>query len=248
MFNLKNNTALVTGASQGIGAAIAKKLAHAGAHVICVSRTKEKIKNISRDINNNIGSSSFFPCDINQSSSIEKLIIDSLNKFKKIDILVNNAGISKDNLIMRMTEDQWDNVINTNLKSVFHLTKKVIRPMIKNKYGRIINISSIVGITGNIGQSNYAASKAGLMSFSQSIAKEVATRGITINCIAPGWIKTEMTNKLPEQVKVEFLNRIPMKKIGNPDDIANAVVFLASEEAQYITGQTITIDGGRTIN
>ncbi len=248
MFSLKGNIALVTGASQGIGSVIAKKLASAGAHVICVSRTKEKIKYISENIINNGGSSSFHICDISQPLSIEKLIEDSLNEFKKIDILVNNAGITKDNLIMRMNEDQWNDVINTNLKSVFYFVKKIIRSMIKNRYGRIINISSIVGLTGNSGQSNYAASKAGLIAFSQSIAKEVATREITINCIAPGWIKTEMTDQLSEKIKEKFLNRIPMKKIGNPEDIANAVIFLASKEAQYITGQTLTIDGGRTIN
>ena len=248
MFNLKGNIALVTGASQGIGAVIAKKLASAGAHVICVSRTKEKIKSVSKSIINHGGSSSFYTCDISQPLSIEALIEDSLNEFKKIDILVNNAGITKDNLIMRMNEDQWNDVINTNLKSVFYFVKKIIRSMMKNRYGRIINISSIVGITGNSGQSNYAASKGGLIAFSQSIAKEVAAREITVNCIAPGWIKTEMTDKLSEKIKKDFLNRIPMKKIGSPEDIANAVIFLASKEAKYITGQTLTIDGGRTIN
>ena len=248
MFNLKNNIALVTGASQGIGAVISKYLAYAGAHVICVSRTEEKIKSISKDIINKGGSSSFFTCDITEFPSVKELIKKSLYQYKKIDILVNNAGITEDNLIMRMSPNAWDDVINTNLKSVYYSTKTIIRSMIKNRFGRIINISSIVGLTGNPGQSNYAASKAGLIGFSQSIAKEVATRNITVNCIAPGFIESDMTNKLSDKVKNNILNNIPMNKIGTPEDIANAVIFLASKEAKYITGQTITIDGGRTIN
>jgi 3-oxoacyl-[acyl-carrier protein] reductase len=147
-----------------------------------------------------------------------------------------------------MNEAQWDMVINTNLKSAYHCIKSVLKSMVKNRFGRIINISSIVGITGNSGQSNYAASKAGLIGMSKSIAKEVAVRNITVNCIAPGWIKSEMTDQLSDQLKTNFLDRIPMKKIGKPEDIANTVIFLASEEAKYITGQTITVDGGRTIN
>ena len=149
---------------------------------------------------------------------------------------------------MRMNENNWDIVLDTNLKGIFYCIKSTIRSMMKNKFGRIINISSIVGITGNAGQSNYAASKAGLIGMSKSIAKEVATRNITVNCIAPGWIKSEMTKSLSENIKKDFLDRIPMKKIGKPEDIANTVIFLASEEAEYITGQTITVDGGRTIN
>ena len=149
---------------------------------------------------------------------------------------------------MRMNEKNWDIVLDTNLKGIFYCIKSTIRSMMKNKFGRIINISSIVGITGNVGQSNYAASKAGLIGMSKSIAKEVATRNITVNCIAPGWIKSEMTESLSENIKKDFLDRIPMKKIGKPEDIANTVIFLASKEAEYITGQTITVDGGRTIN
>jgi len=248
MFELHDKIALVTGASQGIGEEIAKNLAHAGAHVICTARTEDKIKNVSKSIIAKGGSSSYFACDISKSESVEKLVNDSLKKFNNIDILINNAGVTRDSLLIRMKEDQWDRVLNTNLKSIYYCIKSIIRSMIKNRYGRIINISSIVGITGNAGQSNYAASKAGLIGMSQSIAKEVATRGITVNCIAPGWIETEMTKELSDHVKDEFLNRIPMKKIGMPKDISNAVIFLASKEAEYITGQTITIDGGRTIN
>ena len=165
-----------------------------------------------------------------------------------MDILINNAGITKDNLLVRMSEKQWDTVLATNLNSAFYTTKTVIKSMMKNRFGRIVNISSIIGLTGNQGQGNYSASKAGLIGFSKSIAKEVATRGITVNCIAPGFIETKMTEKLSEKVRENILNNIPMKKIGNPDDIANTVLFLVSNEANYITGQTITVDGGATIN
>ena len=171
-----------------------------------------------------------------------------IKNHEKLDILINNAGITRDALLMRMNEEQWDQVINTNLKAAFIGMKAAIRPMMKNKFGRIINITSIVGITGNPGQANYSASKAGLIGMTQSIAKEVGTRGITVNCIAPGWIDTEMTIDLPENGKEELLNRIPIGKIGKPEDIAYAALFLASNEANYITGQTITVDGGRVIN
>ena len=248
MFKLKKRIAIVTGASQGIGEVISRHLAHAGAHVICVARTEEKIKKISNSILEKGGSSSYFTCDVSKPNSVRELIENSLKKFNTIDILVNNAGITKDSLLMRMNEKNWDIVLDTNLKGIFYCIKSTIRSMMKNKFGRIINISSIVGITGNAGQSNYAASKAGLIGMSKSIAKEVATRNITVNCIAPGWIKSEMTDGLSEDIKKNFLDRIPMKKIGKPEDIANTVIFLASKEAEYITGQTITVDGGRTIN
>ena len=248
MFKLTKKIAIVTGASQGIGEIISKYLAIAGAHVICVARTEEKIKKISNSILEEGGSSSYYACDVSQPDSVKNLIKNSLKKFNSIDILVNNAGITKDSLLMRMNEKNWDMVLDTNLKGIFYCIKSTIRSMIKNKFGRIINISSIVGITGNAGQANYAASKAGLIGMSKSIAKEVATRNITVNCIAPGWIKSEMTDGLSEDIKNDFLDRIPMKKIGKPEDIANTVIFLASKEAEYITGQTITVDGGRTIN
>jgi 3-oxoacyl-[acyl-carrier protein] reductase len=248
MFKLKKRIAIVTGASQGIGEVISKHLALAGAHVICVARTEDKIKKISNSILEQGGSSSYFTCDVSQPNSVRDLIENSLKKFNTIDILVNNAGITRDSLLMRMNEKNWDIVLDTNLKGIFYCIKSTIRSMMKNKFGRIINISSIVGITGNAGQSNYAASKAGLIGMSKSIAKEVATRNITVNCIAPGWIKSEMTDGLSEEIKKDFLDRIPMKKIGKPEDIANTVIFLASKEAEYITGQTITVDGGRTIN
>ena len=248
MFNLANKVAIVTGASRGIGKVIAKVFANAGAHVVCVARTEDAIKSLSDEINTNGGSASFQTCDIGDGYAFSSLISDIAKEQGKLDILVNNAGVTQDNLLMRMKEDQWDTVLNINLKGAFHGMKAAVRPMMKNRSGRIINITSIVGITGNPGQANYAASKAGLIGMSKSVAKEVATRGITVNCIAPGWIGTDMTDELSDEVKEEFLSRIPAKRIGSPEDIANTALFLASDEASYITGQTITVDGGRIIN
>lgn len=247
-FNLNNKIAIVTGASQGIGKIIAFELAKSGAHVACISRNKKAIESIVDEITINGGQASSFPCDISDSDTLSEIITEIIKENSRIDILVNNAGITKDSLLMRMSIEQWDDVINTNLKGAFHCTKAVVRYMMKNKFGRIINITSIVGLTGNAGQANYAASKAGLIGMTKSIAKEVASRGITANCIAPGWIETSMTDKLSREVKNEFLSHIPVGRIGSPDDIANAVIFLASDEAGYITGQTITVDGGRIIN
>ena len=247
-FNLNNKIAIVTGASQGIGKIIAFELAKSGAHVACISRNKKAIESIVEEITINGGQASSFPCDISDSDTLSEIITEIIKENSRIDILVNNAGITKDSLLMRMSIEQWDDVINTNLKGAFHCTKAVVRYMMKNKFGRIINITSIVGLTGNAGQANYAASKAGLIGMTKSIAKEVASRGITANCIAPGCIETSMTDKLSGEVKNEFLSHIPVGRIGSPDDIANAVIFLASDEAGYITGQTITVDGGRIIN
>ena len=247
-FNLNNKIVIVTGASQGIGKIIAFELAKSGAHVACISRNKKAIESIVEEITINGGQASSFPCDISDSDTLSEIITEIIKENSRIDILVNNAGITKDSLLMRMSIEQWDDVINTNLKGAFHCTKAVVRYMMKNKFGRIINITSIVGLTGNAGQANYAASKAGLIGMTKSIAKEVASRGITANCIAPGWIETSMTDKLSGEVKNEFLSHIPVGRIGSPDDIANAVIFLASDEAGYITGQTITVDGGRIIN
>ena len=247
-FSLKNKIAIVTGASQGIGKIIAFELAKAGAHVASISRNKKAIESIVDEITINGWQASSFSCDISDSDTFSEIITEIIKKNNRIDILVNNAGITKDSLLMRMSIEQWDDVINTNLKGAFHCTKAVLRYMMKNKFGRIINITSIVGLTGNAGQANYAASKAGLIGMTKSIAKEVASRGITANCIAPGWIETSMTEKLSGEVKSEFLSHFPVVRIGSPNDIANAVIFLASDEAGYITGQTITVDGGRIIN
>ena len=248
MFKLSNKIAVITGASQGIGKVIAEVLSSAGAHVICVARTENKIKALANEINIKSGTASYKPCDISDGEAFASLINDTVKEYGKLDILINNAGITKDALVMRMNEDQWDTVINTNLKGAFYGMKAAIRPMMKNRSGRIINITSIVGLTGNPGQANYAASKAGLIGMTKSIAKEVATRGITVNCIAPGWIGTDMTDELSDATKDQFLSRIPIGRIGAPEDIAHAALFLASDEANYITGQTITVDGGRIIN
>ena len=248
MFDLTGKIAVVTGASQGIGEVIAEKLSEAGAHVICIARTEKKIENLVNKLKNKGFSASFVSCDVSDGKAFSDAISNIYSKNKRFDILINNAGITRDALLMRMNDEQWDSVMNTNLKGAFHGMKAAMRPMMKNKSGRIINITSIVGLTGNAGQANYAASKAGLIGMTKSIAKEVATRGITVNCVAPGWIETEMTQDLPQESQDELLKRIPQARTGKPEDIAYAVLFLASDEANYITGQTITIDGGRVIN
>ena len=248
MFNLKNKIAIVTGASQGIGKSISEIFSIAGAHVVCLARNEERLKELVSEISKNGNSANYISCDVSDGNSIENALRSVVRDYKQIDILVNNAGITKDSLILRMKEERWDQVMNTNLKGAFYSTKIVLRQMMKKKYGRIINITSIVGLQGNPGQSNYAASKAGLIGFSQSIAKEVASRGITVNCIAPGWIETEMTNDIPQVTKENIIKNIPIGKTGSAEDIANTALFLASKEAKYITGQTITVDGGRVIN
>ena len=248
MFSLKNKIAIVTGASQGIGKSISGIFSIAGAHVVCLARNEDRLRELVSEISTNGNSASYISCDVSDGNSIEDALKSVVKDYKQIDILVNNAGITKDSLILRMKEQNWDQVMNTNLKGAFYSTKIVLRHMMKKKYGRIINITSIVGLQGNPGQSNYAASKAGLIGFSQSIAKEVASRGITVNCIAPGWIETEMTNDIPQDIKEDIIKNIPIGKTGAAEDIANTALFLSSKEAQYITGQTITVDGGRLIN
>ena len=248
MFNVKNKVAIVTGASQGIGKAISEIYSEAGAHVVCLARNSEKLKELVSKISKKGNSASYISCDINNGNLIKEAFDSVIKDYKQIDILVNNAGTTKDSLLLRMKEQHWDLVMNTNLKAAYHSTKFVLRQMMKRKYGRIINITSIVGLQGNTGQSNYAASKAGLIGFSQSIAKEVASRGITVNCIAPGWIETEMTKDLPKDIKENIVTNIPIRKTGIAEDIAYTALFLASKESKYITGQTITVDGGRVIN
>ena len=247
-FDLSNKTAIVTGASQGIGETIAIEMAKSGATVFCLARNKEALDTTIKKITENGGKATAFSCDISNNDDFKSIILNILKEYGSIDILVNNAGITKDNLLMRMSDDQWDDVLNINLKGSFTCIRSVIKHMMKKKFGRIINITSIVGITGNAGQANYAASKSGLIGLTKSIAKEVASRGITANCVAPGWIETSMTDQLSTEVKNKFLSQIPTGKIGQSKDIANAVIFLASDEAEYITGQTITVDGGRIIN
>lgn len=247
-FDLSHKTAIVTGASQGIGKTIAIEMAKSGAIVFCLARNKEALDATIKKITENGGKAAAFSCDISNNDDFKTIILNIVKEYGSIDILVNNAGITKDNLLMRMSDDQWDDVLNINLKGSFTCTRSVIKHMMKKKFGRIINITSIVGITGNAGQANYAASKSGLIGLTKSIAKEVASRGITANCVAPGWIETSMTDQLSTEVKNKFLSQIPTGKIGQSRDIANTVIFLASDEASYITGQTITVDGGRIIN
>ena len=247
-FDLNNKIAIVTGASQGIGETIAVEMAKSGANVFCLARNKEALDSTVNKIISNGDKASSYSCDILDNIAFNEIVTNIFKDHGSIDILVNNAGITNDNLLMRMSDDQWDSVLNINLKGSFASTRSVIKFMMKKKFGRIINITSIVGITGNAGQVNYAASKAGLIGMTKSIAKEVASRNITANCVAPGWIETAMTDQLSEEVKNKFLSQIPSGKIGYPKDIANTVIFLASKEAKYITGQTITVDGGRIIN
>ncbi len=244
MNNLENKVAIVTGASRGIGKSIAEGFAKAGAKVVCVSRTEKAIKAVADSINANGGEAIAIVCDISNAESFGELIKSVAGQFGTVDILVNNAGITKDNLIMRMSESDWDTVLDTNLKGAFNGTKAVTRQMMKQRSGRIINISSVVGLTGNAGQANYSASKAGLIGLTKATAKELASRGITANCIAPGYIETDMTNQLSDNIKETLIDQIPLERIGQAEDIAHTVCFLASDEAGYITGQTITVDGG----
>ena len=247
-FDLNGKIAIVTGASQGIGETIAVEMAKSGANVFCIARNKDALDSTINKIISNGDKASAYSCDISDNEQFNNIVTDIFKEYGSIDILVNNAGITNDTLLMRMSDDQWDSVLNINLKGSFTCTRSVIKYMMKKKSGRIINITSIVGLTGNAGQANYAASKAGLIGMTKSIAKEVASRGITANCIAPGWIETAMTDQLNDDLKNKFLSQIPTGKIGYPRDIANTVIFLASKEAEYITGQTITVDGGRIIN
>jgi len=244
MFDLSNKVAVITGASRGIGKSIAKAYARASAHVVCVSRTEKALTAVVEEINKENGSASVSACDVSDPETFNNLIKDTGVTYGSVDILINNAGITRDRLIMRMSEDDWNTVIDTNLKGAFNGIKGVTRIMMKQRFGRIINISSIVGLVGNAGQANYASAKAGLIGLTKATAKELASRNITVNCIAPGYIATDMTNQMDDQTKDSLISQIPLGHIGSPDDIAATALFLASDEAGYITGQTITVDGG----
>jgi 3-oxoacyl-[acyl-carrier protein] reductase len=248
MNNLENKVAIVTGASRGIGKVIAEDIAKAGATVVCVSRSQSDIDNVANSINENGGIAIAIACDISNGKQYQELAKSVIEKFGSIDILVNNAGVTKDGLIMRMSEDDWDIVINTNLKGAFNGTKAVTRHMMKQRSGRIINISSVVGLIGNAGQANYAASKAGLIGLTKATAKELASREITANCIAPGYIETDMTKQLSDKIRDALIQQIPLGRIGQAKDIASIVCFLASDDASYITGQTFTVDGGMVMS
>jgi 3-oxoacyl-[acyl-carrier protein] reductase len=242
---LEGKTALVTGASRGIGKAIALRFAREGADIAITNIfDDDEFKMTLKEIESLKVRTKGYVFNVANYSDAQKTVGEILKDFTKIDILVNNAGITKDTLLMRMTEEQWDAVIAVNLKSVFNLTKAVLQPMLKQKGGSIINMSSVVGISGNAGQSNYSASKAGILGFTKSVAKEVGSRNIRCNAIAPGFILTEMTEKLPEDVKTEWINKIPLRRGGTPEDVADTALFLACDLSSYISGQTIHVCGG----
>lgn len=242
---IQNKNAIVTGGTRGIGKEIAKTFAQNGANIAINYRSyNEETKNLIEELESFGARVLAVKCDVTNEEEVNNFIKEVKDKFESIDILVNNAGITKDGLIMRMSEKDFDDVINVNLKGTFNTTKAVSGVMVKQRYGKIINISSVVGVTGNAGQCNYAASKAGVIGFSKSVARELASRNINVNVIAPGYINTDMTKVLPDKVKEEVIKTIPMKKIGDPKEIANLALFLSSNLSDYITGQVINVDGG----
>ena len=241
----ENQVALVTGAGRGIGHAIAVRLAQEGARVASVSRSEANAQRTADEINAaRADAAKAYAVDVADHAAVQVIGAKILEDFGRVDIVVNNAGVTRDGLSMRMSIEDWDTVLNTNLKGAFNVVQSVMRSMIKQRSGRIINISSVIGLIGNAGQANYAASKAGLIGFTKSLARELASRGITVNALAPGLIETDMTSVLSDEVRKTILGKIPLGTLGQPDDIASAVAFLASAEAKYITGQVLAVDGG----
>src|SRR6184192_839624 len=241
----ENQNAIVTGAGRGIGHAIAVRLASEGARVACVSRSDENAKRTAGELNSlRADSAKHYAVDVADHAAVQKIGAQILEDFTKIDILVNNAGVTRDGLAMRMSVEDWDTVINTNLRGAFNFTQAIIRAMVKQRSGRIINITSVIGLIGNAGQTNYAASKAGLIGFTKSLARELASRNITVNAVAPGFITTDMTAGLSDEIKKTIQSQIPLGKTGAPEDVASTIAFLASAEANYITGQVVCVDGG----
>ena len=245
MFSLKDKKALITGASGGIGKELAKVLVEYDAEVCISGRNVEELNELKESLGDKCH---IVPCDLSNKNEISELVSKSEEVLGQIDILVNNAGITKDNIFLRMSDQEWEDVLNINLNSTFNILKLITKGMVKRKYGRIINISSVVGATGGAGQVNYAASKAGLIGLTKSLSQELATRNITVNCIAPGFIETPMTEKLDDNRKDIIISSIPANRIGTPKDLSSAVIFLASQESSYITGQTIHINGGLYMN
>ena len=245
MFDLEGKKALITGASGGIGKEIAKVLIEHNAEVCISGRNHEELNALKKSLGMKCH---VVTCDLSKKDEIIELIKKADEFMGYIDILVNNAGITKDNIFLRMSENEWEDVLNVNLNSTFNILKLITKGMVKRKYGRIINISSVVGVTGGAGQVNYSASKAGLIGLTKSLSQEIATRNITVNCIAPGFIETPMTEKLDDKRKDAILNSIPMNRIGKPKDLSSAIIFLASQESSYITGQTLHINGGLYMN
>ncbi|HEY3266425.1 MAG TPA: 3-oxoacyl-[acyl-carrier-protein] reductase [Armatimonadota bacterium] len=245
--SFEGKVAIVTGAGKagkGMGQGIAVALAKAGALVVVASRTELNAQTVAAEIVSLGGQSIALGVDVSVASQVEAMVAAAIKEYGRVDILVNNAGITRDGLIARMSEEAWDTVLDTNLKGAFLCTKAVARPMMKQRSGAIVNVSSIMGLTGNAGQANYAASKAGLIGLTLSAAKELAPRGIRVNAVAPGWIETAMTAELGEDLRGPTISRIPLARLGTPDDVAGAVLFLCSDAASYITGQTLTVDGG----
>lgn len=242
---LSDKIALITGGTAGIGKAIALKFAEQGAQVLLFGTNQERGDSAAEEINAaHSGKAQFFQVDVSDFNAVNETIKQILSLHGRVDILVNNAGITKDQLLMRMNEQDWDNVMNVNVKSCYNTCHALVRPMMKAKSGKIINMSSVIALTGNAGQTNYAASKAAMIGFTKALAKEVASRGICVNCLAPGFISTAMTDLLSESLKEATLNHIPLGRFGSPDEIANAALFLASNLSDYITGQVISVDGG----
>ena len=241
MFDLTGMTALVTGATGGIGSAIAKALAAQGATLALSGTSEEKLAAFKAELP---GDHVILPCNLSDAAAVDALVPAAVEKLGKLDILVNNAGVTRDNLAMRMKDEEWDQVIRVNLEAAFRLMRAACKPMMKARFGRIISITSVVGATGNPGQANYAASKAGLVGMSKALAQELASRGITVNCVAPGFIKSAMTDVLPDAQKEALLTKIPAGKLGDGEDIGAAVAYLASREAGYVTGQTVHVNGG----
>ncbi|MEM0965539.1 MAG: 3-oxoacyl-[acyl-carrier-protein] reductase [Verrucomicrobiota bacterium] len=237
-------TAVVTGASRGIGLSIAKELGKSGYRVIGVARSEESASRAVDAVRSEGGEAEAYGCDVADAEAVAEVSEKILEKYECVDVLVNNAGITRDMLFIRMSDEDWDAVLQTNLKSCFNWTKNLVRPMTRRRWGRIINISSVIGLTGNAGQANYAAAKAGMIGFTKSLAKELAARSITVNAVAPGFIQTDMTNELSEEIQENILKMIPLKRMGSAEDIAAIVGFLAGPSAGYITGQVFTVDGG----
>lgn len=241
MFSLKGKIALVTGASGGLGSEICRMLSNAGAIVALSGTRLERLEAVQKDLSTE---SMIVPCNLSDAQEVANLVEKVTEKYGKIDILVNNAGLTADTLAMRMKDEDWEKVIQVNLTASFKLCRSALKPMMKSRFGRIINITSVVGHTGNPGQINYVSSKAGLTGLSKSLAQEVASRGITVNCVAPGFITSDMTEKLNDAQKEGIMQKIPMQKMGEPKDVASAVLFLASDESAYMTGQTLHVNGG----
>jgi len=241
---LKDKVAIVTGASRGIGKAIAEKFCQEGAVCVVCSRSKERVSKMAEELEKTGAKVFAVQADISKKEDVESLVDVTLHEFERIDILVNNAGITRDTLLMRMKDADWEDVLNTNLTGVFLCTRAVTRQMLKQRNGRIINISSVIGLTGNVGQANYAAAKAGIIGFTKSVARELGRRNITVNAVAPGYIATDMTASLSEEYKQRMFELIPLGRSGTPEDVAEVAAFLASDSANYITGQIIQVDGG----